>query len=480
MCCSHFRHPNIIRLLGYTSITIDEKGACLVYEMGSRGSLGKHWRSEELRESLQWKQRVRIACGICSALNYLHCHNPCGPAYHRDIKSDNIVLTADFTPKLIDCGLATFCSDSAGMGMSMTRTKTGMVFGTRGYMCHKYSGGMIQFNAKCEVYSVGIVLLEIMMGRLQGADDVDLSDLGDDEIIPDERAGEWEPACVESLVKLASECLMPYARRKISKIIDVLRDLRKIEADHCRLSPEEVKAMAEVRRLQRESEQRRATDALVEGLYATLVKQEQELAAARHEAITAVQERAARAQKEEQEMAAQTVQCGVCFEDVRRASAALCHEQHAICSACLSAQVHVLTHQENMAEFQKAGMRLPCPQCLPRNSVALSAKEVVSCIDEEAFEKLLSARDKLTEGIAVAGPQRRVRELEDILAAEKASAARQIEPLVELHRRKIIEDILTLKCPRENCRAAFLDFDGCFALTCRYVSLNNHVQLAIS
>ncbi len=466
---SHFRHPNIIRLLGYTSITVSEKGACLVYEMGSRGSLGKHWRDEQLRESLHWKQRIRIACGICSALNYLHCHNPNGPAYHRDVKSENVVLTADFTPKLIDCGLATYCIDTAGAGVGTSRTKTGMVFGTRGYMCHKYSGGMILFDAKCEVYSVGIVLLEIVMGKLQGADDVDLSDLDEDEVAPDEKAGDWHVGCVEALVQLAHKCLVPYAKRKISKMIDVLRDLRKVETEHCKLSAEEIKAMAEVRRLQRESEQGRASDALVEGLYATMIKQEQELAAARHEALAAVQERAAHAQREQEEIAAQTVQCCVCWDDVRRASAAVCEGtvQHAYCPSCLGSEINLQTSGDYMTEFQRAGMRLQCRQC-PRGSKPLVAKEVLSCLDEEAFEKLLTARDKLTEGIAVAGPQRRVRELEDTLQAERAASARQIEPLVQLHRRRIVEDILTLKCPRANCAAAFLDFDGCFALTCRY------------
>jgi serine/threonine protein kinase len=89
--CSDFKHPNIIRLLGYTVVGVDQ-GAdlCIVYEMGSRGSLGSNLRDDNKAKLLTWRDRVRVACGLASALNYLHCLQPGNPVYHRDVKSDNV------------------------------------------------------------------------------------------------------------------------------------------------------------------------------------------------------------------------------------------------------------------------------------------------------------------------------------------------------------------------------------------------------
>ena len=55
--------------------------------------------------------RVRIAAGLARAINFLHCHDPAGPAFHRDVKSANVALTLDLAPKLIDCGLAKYAPD---------------------------------------------------------------------------------------------------------------------------------------------------------------------------------------------------------------------------------------------------------------------------------------------------------------------------------------------------------------------------------
>jgi hypothetical protein len=218
---------------------------------------------------------------------------------------------------------------------------------------------------------------------------------------------------------------------RIPKVIEVLRELRNIELVHCKLSLEEVAALSEVRRLQRESEHHRAADVLAEGLYVKLAQQEEELAAARNEAVAAVRERDQRVQKEADDVAAQNVQCVVCWETVKCVCAAVCEKGHAFCPTCLGSEVQEQTSGERMAEFQKADMRLRCTVC-PRGSEPLAAREVVACLDEEAFEKLLAARDKLTEGIAVAGPQRRVRELETVLAAERAATERQILPLLQV------------------------------------------------
>ena len=118
-----FRHPNIIRLLGYTEAAgaaaaeTDVAAAgrpgelCLAFELAPRGGLDDNIRGDAAAADLTWRVRVRIAAGLARAINFLHCHDPAGPAFHRDVKSANVALTLDLAPKLIDCGLAKYAPD---------------------------------------------------------------------------------------------------------------------------------------------------------------------------------------------------------------------------------------------------------------------------------------------------------------------------------------------------------------------------------
>jgi serine/threonine protein kinase len=82
-----------------------------------------------------------------------------------------VVLTADFQAKLIDCGLAQY---KAGFGHVLAAgtvaTTAGLPVGTPKYMCPQYLKGNKAFDAKSEVFSVGVVLLELVTGRVQGPD----------------------------------------------------------------------------------------------------------------------------------------------------------------------------------------------------------------------------------------------------------------------------------------------------------------------
>ena len=102
---SRFRHPNIVRLVGFSEPCPERREPpCLVYELLALGSLSNQLRDDGQAALLPWQTRVDILLQISTAINYLHCHNPGYPAYHRDIKADNIALSADYTAKLIDCG----------------------------------------------------------------------------------------------------------------------------------------------------------------------------------------------------------------------------------------------------------------------------------------------------------------------------------------------------------------------------------------
>ena len=101
--------------------------------------------------------------GVSRAINYLHCHDSRGPAFHRDIKSANIVLDLGLSPKLIDCGLSKFIPNQHSHGTIMSTT--GAALGTPGYMCSTYVRKS-KFEAKSEIFSFGIVNLELLTGRL--------------------------------------------------------------------------------------------------------------------------------------------------------------------------------------------------------------------------------------------------------------------------------------------------------------------------
>ena len=74
-------HPNIIRLLGYTT---DPTERCLLYELGERGALSENLVDDRLARTMLWRTRIRIAAGVAAALSYMHqCQTP---AWHRDVK----------------------------------------------------------------------------------------------------------------------------------------------------------------------------------------------------------------------------------------------------------------------------------------------------------------------------------------------------------------------------------------------------------
>ena len=109
---SDFKHPNIIRLLGYCIYSSDAQATvspiCLVYELAANQDLAVNLRNDGRSSRLTWALRLRIALEVASALSYLHSRWKDRPAFHRDVKSANIALTASLEAKLIDCGLAKY------------------------------------------------------------------------------------------------------------------------------------------------------------------------------------------------------------------------------------------------------------------------------------------------------------------------------------------------------------------------------------
>nr|POF07313.1 putative serine/threonine-protein kinase [Quercus suber] len=148
------RHKNLVRLLGYCA-----EGAhrMLVYEYVNNGNL-EQWLHGDVGpcSPLTWELRMNIILGTAKGLTYLH-EGLEPKVVHRDIKSSNILLDKQWNSKVSDFGLAKLL----GSESSYITTR---VMGTFGYVAPEYaSTGML--NERSDVYSFGILVMEIITGR---------------------------------------------------------------------------------------------------------------------------------------------------------------------------------------------------------------------------------------------------------------------------------------------------------------------------
>ena len=148
-------HPNLVKLLGFCAEGVQR---LLVYEYMPLGSLENHLHDlSPSKKPLDWNTRMRIAAGAARGLEYLHDKMK-PPVIYRDLKCSNILLGEDYHPKLSDFGLA-----KVGPIGDKTHVST-RVMGTYGYCAPDYAmTGQLTF--KSDIYSFGVVLLELITGR---------------------------------------------------------------------------------------------------------------------------------------------------------------------------------------------------------------------------------------------------------------------------------------------------------------------------
>ncbi|KAM5550733.1 hypothetical protein ABKV19_027192 [Rosa sericea] len=153
----HIHHVNVVRLVGFCA---DGFRRALVYDFLPNGSLQDFISSADNNNSLLgWGKLQDISLGIAKGIEYLHqgCNQR---ILHFDIKPQNVLLDHNFNAKISDFGLAKLCSKDQSI-VSMTTAR-----GTIGYIAPEvFSRNFGNVSYKSDVYSYGMLLLEIVGGR---------------------------------------------------------------------------------------------------------------------------------------------------------------------------------------------------------------------------------------------------------------------------------------------------------------------------
>ncbi|KAM0832586.1 hypothetical protein ACQ4PT_064795 [Festuca glaucescens] len=228
-------HMNLVRIWGFCS---EGSHRLLVCEYIENGSLASILFSHKNNIPLDWKQRFNIALGVAKGLAYLH-HECLEWVIHCDVKPENILLDKNFEPKITDFGLAKLLNRGG------STENTSHVRGTTGYIAPEWISGL-PITSKVDVYSYGVVLLELLSGsrvsELTVGSDAEVHSMlrklvttladkleGNDEswidrFVDCKLSGQFSYVQARTLVKLVVSCLEE-DRRKRSTMESIVQTL---------------------------------------------------------------------------------------------------------------------------------------------------------------------------------------------------------------------------------------------------------------
>ncbi|KAK3136805.1 hypothetical protein QOZ80_5BG0442710 [Eleusine coracana subsp. coracana] len=207
---TRIHHRNLVSMIGYCK---EKKHLGLIYEYMHGGNLDDRLKGKSSASTpLTWHQRLKIALDSAHGLEYLH--KACQPPLiHRDVKTTNILLSADLEAKISDFGLMKVFADEFRTHI------TTQPAGTLGYLDPEYYNTS-RLSEKSDVYSFGIVLLELITGQPPAVPISDTESIhiprwvreklsvGEIESIADRRmGGEYDVNSVWKVAELALQCI---------------------------------------------------------------------------------------------------------------------------------------------------------------------------------------------------------------------------------------------------------------------------------
>ncbi|XP_045794142.1 receptor-like cytosolic serine/threonine-protein kinase RBK2 [Trifolium pratense] len=218
---AHLDHPNTAKLIGCGV----EGEMHLVFQLSPLGSLDSLLHGSNKNE-LDWSKRYKIMVGIADGLLYLHeyCQRR---IIHRDIKAENILLTENFEPQICDFGLAKWLPEQCSHH-NVQKSE-----GTFGYFAPEYLlHGIV--DEKTDVYSFGVLLLEIITGRrvldhlhqslvLWAKPLLDANNIKD--LVDPSLGGDYDQEQMDRIVLTASLCVenSPILRPRMSQVSILLK-----------------------------------------------------------------------------------------------------------------------------------------------------------------------------------------------------------------------------------------------------------------
>lgn len=216
---SRFRHPNLVILMGFAR---NGRERYLVYELLPGGDVNSRLNKDL---GFTWKQRLNVILDAALGLSHLHGSRP--QVFHRDVKTQNILMDRNGTGKVADFGLACLAQPN------QDRLAVSQTSGTIGYADPLYiRTGVV--TEKSEVYSLGMVLLEVLTGRppaLQhpsGRIEYQFDHLNGElkRLLPMvDRRGKWPEPLAQRVGALALQCTCEHEVYRPS-FVDIVKQLR--------------------------------------------------------------------------------------------------------------------------------------------------------------------------------------------------------------------------------------------------------------
>ncbi|KAM7514280.1 hypothetical protein LguiA_003863 [Lonicera macranthoides] len=225
------KHRNLVPLLGYCKVGEER---LLVYEYMKFGSLDDVLHSrKKIGTKFNWPARRKVAIGAARGLAFLH-HNCIPHIIHRDMKSSNVLIDENLEARVSDFGMARL------MSAMDTHLSVSTLAGTPGYVPPEYYQSF-RCSTKGDVYSYGVVLLELLTGR-QPTDSADfgdnnlvgwvkqhakmrISDVFDPELLKEDQSLEIE---LLQHLKVACACLddRPWRRPTMIQVMAMFKEIQ--------------------------------------------------------------------------------------------------------------------------------------------------------------------------------------------------------------------------------------------------------------